>query len=96
MTAPLLELRTVRKDFALGQGLFAKRRILTALDGIDLSIAPGETLVWSGSASPCSLATLRDRSPYYRLPQSRTLPLPFLIFSSPVMTQNYLILMALW
>ncbi len=45
MSAPVLQLRDVRHSFVLAGGMLgAPRRVLTALDGVSLSLAPGETL----------------------------------------------------
>ncbi len=45
MSNAVLELRDVRHSFALSGGLFgAPRRVLTALDGVNLSLAQGEIL----------------------------------------------------
>ncbi|WP_158968471.1 ABC transporter ATP-binding protein [Chachezhania sediminis] len=57
MTAPLLELRGIRKEFNLARGFFASKRILTALDGIDLAVGQGETLALVGE-SGCGKSTL--------------------------------------
>ena len=43
--APLIEAETVRVHFPVpGAGWFGKRQVLRAVDGVDLKLAPGETL----------------------------------------------------
>jgi peptide/nickel transport system ATP-binding protein len=54
---PLLELRGVGRTFAVGQGLFAPSRTLTAVDGVDLEIHKGEVLGVVGE-SGCGKSTL--------------------------------------
>jgi peptide/nickel transport system ATP-binding protein len=42
---PLLDVETVRVHFPVpGAGLFGKRQVLRAVDGVDLTLEPGETL----------------------------------------------------
>jgi peptide/nickel transport system ATP-binding protein len=53
----LLELRGVRRTFSVGQGLFARGRTLTAVDGVDLDIHKGEVLGIVGE-SGCGKSTL--------------------------------------
>ncbi len=56
--APLLEVRGVRKYFAIGGGLFGRRRQwLRAVDGVDLTVRRGETLGIVGE-SGCGKSTL--------------------------------------
>jgi len=42
--APLLEFRGVQKAYASGGGLFARKRVVRAVDDISFSVMPGETL----------------------------------------------------
>ena len=41
---PLLMLEAVARDYATRKGLFGQRRIVRAVDGVSLTVAPGETL----------------------------------------------------
>jgi len=50
MTAPVLELRDVRKIYPISRGLFAKPARLAAVDGVDLVINRGETLALVGES----------------------------------------------
>jgi len=57
-TAPLVEARSLRKYFRIGGGVFsAGTATVRAIDGIDLAIAPGETLGIVGE-SGCGKSTL--------------------------------------
>ena len=54
---PLLELRGVGRRFRLGSGILGGGRTLTAVRGVDLAVAPGETLAVVGE-SGCGKSTL--------------------------------------
>ena len=55
---PLVELKGLHKHFASGVGLFGgERKVLKAVDGVDLTIAKGETLGLVGE-SGCGKSTL--------------------------------------
>jgi oligopeptide transport system ATP-binding protein len=58
MSAPLVEVRGLRKEFALGGGFFGRARAtIHAVDGVDLAIRRGETLGVVGE-SGCGKSTL--------------------------------------
>ncbi|MBX3025102.1 dipeptide ABC transporter ATP-binding protein [bacterium] len=44
MTASLLQVRDLRKDFAVGGGLFRRPALVRAVDGLSFDLAAGETL----------------------------------------------------
>ncbi len=56
-SAPLMELRSVSKTFALGGGLFTRARQLKAVSQVDLDIRRGEVLAIVGE-SGCGKSTL--------------------------------------
>ena len=56
-TAPLLELREVRRRYSVGGGVFAPRRVLTAVAGVSLTLGAGEVLGLVGE-SGCGKSTL--------------------------------------
>jgi peptide/nickel transport system ATP-binding protein len=57
MTSPLLETRSLGRTFSVESGIFGKQHLLKAVDGINLSIGPGETLGLAGE-SGCGKSTL--------------------------------------
>ena len=44
MSAPLLEARGLAQHYASGGGMFGTRRVVRAVDGIDLALREGEIL----------------------------------------------------
>ncbi|MGZ4737180.1 MAG: ABC transporter ATP-binding protein [Acidimicrobiia bacterium] len=59
-TAPLLEVKGLRKDFPLQSGLLRRTvGFVKAVDGIDLSIAPGQTLGLVGESGSGKSTTAR-------------------------------------
>ena len=58
MSAPIVEVVGLTKHFALSKGLFARNAAMVkAVDGVDFSIAPGETLCLVGE-SGCGKSTV--------------------------------------
>lgn len=57
MTSPLIETISLGCTFSVESGVFGKPQLLKAVDGIDLSIWPGETLGLAGE-SGCGKSTL--------------------------------------
>jgi peptide/nickel transport system ATP-binding protein len=57
MTDPLLTVRGLTKQFTVNSGMFGPGRILRAVDGIDLTLYPGETLGLAGE-SGCGKSTV--------------------------------------
>jgi peptide/nickel transport system ATP-binding protein len=57
MSAPILELRDVHRRYAIGGGMFSRRRSLTAVGGVSLSLGRGEVLGLVGE-SGCGKSTL--------------------------------------
>jgi len=57
MTSPLLETRNLTRSFSVRPGMFGKPLLLKAVDGVNLSIAAGETLGLAGE-SGCGKSTL--------------------------------------
>ena len=57
MKAPLLETKSLSRNFTVQASIFGKPRLLKALDGITISLAHGETLGLAGE-SGCGKSTL--------------------------------------
>src|SRR5690242_17492083 len=56
-SAPLVEVRGLVKDYAVGGGLFAKKELVRAVRGVDLDVRAGETIGVVGE-SGCGKSTL--------------------------------------
>ena len=57
MSIPLLQARNLKRHFSAKTGAFGKHQWLKAVDGVDLCLAPGETLGLAGE-SGCGKSTL--------------------------------------
>jgi dipeptide transport system ATP-binding protein len=67
MTQPLMEARDVRRHYEIGGGLFAKRGLVRAVDGVSFTLAEGKTLAVVGE-SGCGKSTLARMATLLELP----------------------------
>src|SRR5690606_7200274 len=59
MTAPLLEVRNLTKEFPLRETGFRRRRVLRAVDDVSFTVAPGEALGLVGESGSGKSTTAR-------------------------------------
>jgi dipeptide transport system ATP-binding protein len=67
MTQPLMEARDVRRHYEIGGGLFAKKGLVRAVDGVSFTLAEGKTLAVVGE-SGCGKSTLARMATLLELP----------------------------
>jgi len=67
MTQPLMEARDVRRHYEIGGGLWAKRALVKAVDGVSFTLNEGKTLAVVGE-SGCGKSTLARVATLLELP----------------------------